>query len=46
MTNHYIKSKNCVCKFDNGKMKDTTLLLAEGFIMLYGCPHATIEYDQ
>ena len=44
MTNFYIKSKDCDCKFDNtGHMKNTTLYIAEGFIMLYGCPHTTIE---
>ena len=42
LTTFYVKGKECDCKFDNANMKDTTLFLAQDFIMLYGCPHTKI----
>lgn len=39
---YFVKTHTCKCKPDFVKMKNTTLYLAEGFIMIYGCPHTKI----
>lgn len=43
MTKLYVKNKDCDCKFsDIDGMKNTTLLMAHGFYMVYGCAHVTV----
>jgi len=48
LTKAYITTKDCTnCTADYGTMKNTTLLMVDNFLMVYGCDHVMVkEFDE